>query len=70
MVPAERGWKRLRGARLKAVYAEREKAQVVERDPVHGMLYNLEIEYQRRRLKRSNGHDTSPNGHGPNGQGR
>jgi hypothetical protein len=42
-------WKQLRGAGLKVVYAEREKAQVVERDPVHAQLYSWELKYHQRR---------------------
>jgi hypothetical protein len=58
-------WKQLRGARLKAVAQpadnakpiSEEKVQIVERDPVHGQLYQWEIEYQKRRLARGNGQD-------------
>jgi hypothetical protein len=72
-------WKQLRGAGLKVVAqpadnAEpigEEKVQIVEHDPIHGQLYQWELEYQKRRLGRTKGPGRSPDGsrNGPNGQG-
>jgi hypothetical protein len=57
-------WKQLNGARLKAVAQPGDNAKlvgegkpkIVEHDPVHAMLYSWELEYQKRRLARANGH--------------
>jgi hypothetical protein len=54
-------WKQLRGARLKAVArpcdnakaTSEEKVQFVANDPVHALLYQWELEYERRRGKSS-----------------
>jgi hypothetical protein len=70
-------WNQLRGARLKAVaqpgdnakLVGEDKPKIVEHDPVHGQLYEWELEYQRRRLARANAHANEP-GRGGNGQPR
>jgi hypothetical protein len=61
-------WKQINGARLKAVARptdnakpiSEEKMQIVANDPVHALLYQWELEYERRRGKEfthSNGMD-------------
>jgi hypothetical protein len=63
-------WKQLNGMRLKTVTQPGDNARVVGgekvvyHDPVHGQLYQWELEYQKRRLGRSNGHDSN-GGPGP-----
>jgi len=62
-------WKRYAGMGLKglkpaATAGDNAKlvgeSKIVEHDPVHGMLYSWELEYQKRRLGRTDGKD---NGH-------
>ena len=71
-------WKRYNGMGLKGlkpaeVVGDSAKlvgeSKIVEHDPVHGQLYQWEIEYQKRRLARANDHANEP-GHGGNGQRR
>jgi hypothetical protein len=72
-------WKQINGAlRYKASKQQQLgddakviEGKIVEHDPVHGQLYQWEIEYQRRLLGRTNGPGRSPDGsrNGPNGQG-
>jgi hypothetical protein len=67
-------WKQLNGARLKAVArpadnakpTSDEKVQIVANDPVHALLYQWEIEYQKRQLERADKHTNGPS----NGQSR
>jgi hypothetical protein len=67
-------WRQLNGMGLKAGFAVRPGddakvvgGEVIEHDPVHGQLYNWELEYQKRRLGRGNGHDHNS---GQNDKGR
>jgi hypothetical protein len=68
-------WKRYNGMGLKGLKPQtgdnaklvgKDKPKTVGHDPVHAQLYQWELEYQKRRAARANGHS---NGHS-NGQGR
>jgi hypothetical protein len=71
-------WKQLNGMGLKTGFAVQPGdnakivgEQVIEHDPVHGQLYQWELEYQRRRLGRGNGHgNNSGGGSGPAPNGK
>ena len=69
-------WKQLRGAGLKAVASrpDNSKPKIVERDPVHALLYQWELEYEKRRAARanehSNRHGNGQGGHSPNGKAK
>jgi hypothetical protein len=59
-------WKRYNGMALKGLKPEtgdnaklvgKDKPKIVGHDPVHTQLYQWELEYQKRKLARANGHD-------------